>query len=364
MMQRTLIWDLPTRVFHWSLAASFALAWLTAESDVWLPVHVFCGYLMMALLGFRLFWGVLGSHFSRFTNFRFGPRQALAYLKQVQCAQAPRHLGHNPAGSLAIYVLLALAFSVCFSGVLTLGAEEQHGVAAAWFGLVQASLIKNLHELGAMAMLMLVVLHVTGVVVESVLHRENLTRAMLNGHKMAHTQTPTTKPHAWLATLMLLAMLAFGGWWFSGKPGVAGPAAVAQALPDNATWREECGSCHTAFYPALLPARSWQKMMDAQGQHFGSDLGLSPETHQVVLSFLLAHAAERHQTEAGFKTERSLAAHEVPQRITETPYWRKKHREIKPANWLKPQIKSKANCAACHSDAEAGTFDDGAMRIP
>lgn len=364
MMQRTLIWDWPTRVFHWALAASFALAWLTAESDVWLTLHVFCGYLMLGLLGFRLVWGVLGSHFSRFASFWFTPRQALTYLQQVTRRQAERHVGHNPAGSLAIYLLLTLAVLAGASGILTLGAEEQHGLAAGWLSLAQSQRVKQLHELFATAMLALVAFHLVGVVVESVLHRENLARAMLNGYKLAPANTPKTRPHAWLATGLVLLMLGFGAWWWSQKPSVAGPAMVAAPLADNTLWREECGSCHTAYYPALLPARSWQKLIDTQDQHFGSDLALSEQSRSVVLGFLLAHAAERHETEAGFKTDRSLPPDAVPTRVTETPYWRKKHRDISTADWNKPQVKSRANCAACHSDADAGTFDDGAMRIP
>lgn len=364
MMQRTLIWDLPTRVFHWSLATSFALAWLTAESDAWLTLHVFCGYLMFALVVFRLLWGMVGSHFSRFANFWFAPSQVLAYLNQLRRGQAPRHIGHNPAGSLAIYLLLLLAFGVTVSGVLTLGAEEQHGLAAGWFGMAQAKLLKNLHEAAATAMLLLVGLHVSGVIFESVMHGENLARAMLDGHKMAQTPTPKTRRHGALAFTMLLLMLIFALWWFGTKPSVGGPAESAESLPDNATWREECGSCHTAFYPSLLPERSWQKLMASQDQHFGSDLGLAPETSQVVLDFLRTHAADRHLTEAGFKTDQSLPPEAVPLRITDTPYWHKKHRKINSADWQKPQVKSQNNCSACHSDADAGTYDDGAMRIP
>ena len=74
-LQPTLIWDLPTRLFHWVLAGSFALAWFTAESDRWLAVHVFCGYLMLGLVAFRLLWGVVGSHFSRFASFWFSPNR-------------------------------------------------------------------------------------------------------------------------------------------------------------------------------------------------------------------------------------------------------------------------------------------------
>ncbi len=364
MMQRTLIWDLPTRLFHWSLAASFALAWLTAESDVWLPVHVFSGYLMLGLLGFRLIWGVLGSHYSRFANFWFGPLKALTYLQQLASHQATRHVGHNPAGSLAIYGLLFLTLVVCALGILILGGEEQRGLAAGWLTFSQGKLAKQLHEAGATLMLLLVGLHVTGVVVESVLHRENLARAMVDGHKLATPETPRTRPHGILAILILLGMLGSAGWWFSGNGAVIGSLGTVATLPQNALWHEECGSCHTAFYPSLLPARSWQHMMATQNEHFGTDLALGVDTVRLVTDFMTTHAADRHLTEAGFKTDRSLPADAVPLRITDTPYWRKKHRDITTADWAKPAVKSKNNCAACHHDADAGTYDDGAMRIP
>ena len=92
-MQRTLIWDIPTRLFHWTLATSFALAWLTSESDTWRSVHVFAGYLMVGLVGFRVLWGFAGSHFSRFSSFRFGPGEAMTYLKQLVSGRAPRQIG-------------------------------------------------------------------------------------------------------------------------------------------------------------------------------------------------------------------------------------------------------------------------------
>jgi cytochrome b len=364
MTQRTLIWDWPTRLFHWPLAICFALAWLSAGSDVWLPLHVFCGYLMLGLLGFRLIWGVLGSYHSRFANFWFGPAQALAYLRQLASRRATRHVGHNPAGSLAIYALLTLTLVVCALGILTLGGEEQRGLAAGWLTLSQGKVVKEVHEAAGTLMLMLVGLHVSGVVFESILHHENLARAMLDGHKQAALDNPKTRPHGLLAIGMMLGLIAFAGWWFSATDSVSGSMAAAPPLPENALWREECGSCHTAFYPSLLPARSWQHMMATQDQHFGTDLGLSPETARVVRNFLMTHAADRHLTEAGYKTDRSLSADALPLRITDTPYWRKKHRDITATDWSKPQVKSQNNCVACHSDADAGTFDDGAMRIP
>jgi cytochrome b/mono/diheme cytochrome c family protein len=381
-MQRTLIWDLPTRLFHWTLASSFALAWLTSEGDQWRAIHVFLGYLMLGLVGFRVVWGFAGSHFSRFASFWFGPKQAMDYLKQIATGHAPRHVGHNPTGSLAIYILLALSVVVGATGIVTLGGDEQQGVVAGWFTFSQAKILKELHELSATAMLLVVLGHITGVVVESVLHKENLARAMVNGYKMAPPNTPKATARPLVAVLMLLAMLGFGGWWFayaidreidnqawhvkleSGIGEEPHVKFVGKQLPDNAQWRDECGSCHAVFYPALLPARSWEKMMSEQDKHFGSDLGLDTPTTAAILKFMVDNSADQHKTEAAFKIEQSLAKDATPLRITETPYWLKKHREVAASDWANPLVLSKTNCAACHTDADDGTFEDGAMHIP
>ncbi|MDD5029088.1 MAG: cytochrome b/b6 domain-containing protein [Rhodoferax sp.] len=381
-MQRTLIWDLPTRLFHWTLASCFAIAWLTSDGDRWHAVHVFAGYLMLGMVAFRLVWGFAGSHFSRFASFWFSPGEALDYLKQVASGHAARHVGHNPTGSLAIYILLALTVAVGFSGIVTMGGDEQQGLAAGWFTFAQVQTLKKLHNLGAIAMLLVVAGHITGVVVESVLHKENLARSMVTGIKMADAATPKATAQPVIAALMLLCILGFAGWWFyyAIDKGIDGQAwhvkletgigeephvkFVGKQLPDNKMWRDECGSCHAVFYPALLPSRSWQKIMAEQDQHFGTDLGLDAATVAEVQKFMVDNAAEKHVIEAAFKIEQSIPQDATPLRITETAYWVNKHREIAAADWANPLVKSKNNCAACHSDADDGGFEDGAMHIP
>ncbi|HSO44818.1 MAG TPA: hypothetical protein VLQ47_04790, partial [Rhodoferax sp.] len=98
--------------------------------------------------------------------------------------------------------------------------------------------------------------------------------------------------------------------------------------------------------------------------HFGTDLGLDAATVAAVLKFMVDNAAEKHAVEAAYKIEQSIPAGETPLRITETPYWMKKHREIAASDWANPLVTSKTNCAACHADADDGTFEDGAMHIP
>ena len=378
-MQRILIWDIPTRVFHWALALSFAGAWLTSESDRWLSVHVFLGYQMLGLVAFRIVWGLLGTHYARFSSFWFGPKDALVYLRQVLDRKAPRHVGHNPTGSVAIYLLLLLAILVGITGFFTLGGEEQQGAIAGWMGITQGRIFKSLHEFSANLMLLLVFGHLTGVIVESLLHKENLAHSMLTGTKLAESGAPVAQPRRLAAVLLAVLIVVFGVWWFfyalhapleqqlggtAGKPRTPAVAFVGPKLADNAQWREECGSCHLAFHPSLLPGRSWTRIMSEQKQHFGSDLALDAPTTTALLTFLVANSAEQRKTEPATKIELSIKVDATPLRITETPYWVKKHRDITAAVWQSSKVKSRTNCAACHLDAEAGTFEDAAMRLP
>ncbi len=378
-MQRILIWDIPTRVFHWALALSFAGAWLTSESDRWLSVHVFLGYQMLGLVMFRVVWGLLGTHYARFSSFWFGPKDALVYLRQVLDRKAPRHVGHNPTGSVAIYLLLAFTLVVGGTGFFTLGGEEQQGAVAGWIGIAQGRIFKSLHEFSANLMLLLVFGHLAGVVVESWLHKENLARSMLTGTKLADASAPVARPRLLVALFMAMLMAMYGIWWFFyalhapleqqlgspvGKPRTPAVAFVGPKLADNAQWREECGSCHLAFHPSLLPRRSWVRIMSDQKQHFGSDLALDAPTTAALLTFLTANSAEQRKTEPATKIDLSIKADATPLRITETPYWVKKHRDITAAVWQSSKVKSRSNCAACHLDAEAGTFEDAAMRLP
>ena len=368
-MKRILVWDFPTRIFHWTLAVSFALAWLTSESDVWLSHHVFFGYLMLGLLVFRMVWGFAGGTYARFKSFSFTPRAGLEYLREVFAARAARHIGHNPAGTQAIYLLLLLVLIVGVTGIFILGGEEQHGLAAGWIGISAGRFFKKIHEASATFMLLVVAAHVAGVLLESLLHKENLARSMLTGFKLATSQSVASKPYRVVAAGMLVAMLGFGVWWFSydlHAPPIKGPAVpfIGPKLAQNAQWSEECGSCHLSFHPSLLPGRSWQRLLAQQGQHFGADLGLDGATTVALLAYANDNAAEKHATEAALKIDRSIPSSDVPTSITQTPYWVRKHHEVTAADWALPWIKSKANCEACHQDAQAGTFEDAAMQIP
>lgn len=209
MTQRTLVWDIPTRVFHWTLALSFAGAFLTAETERYRDLHLALGYLMLGMITFRLAWGFVGSRYARFSSFLFRPTEVIAYLQSL-IRREPRHyLGHNPAGAVAIFLLLGLALAVGISGVLL-------------YFEVGGEAFEELHEVAADVMLGVVAIHVAGVIVSSVLHRENLARAMVTGFKAGEASQGIARPFAWLGGIMAAIAVVFLTFFQPSGPGAAG----------------------------------------------------------------------------------------------------------------------------------------------
>lgn len=180
------IWDPFLRVFHWGLVAAFTTAYLSAEEVM--NVHVVAGYTVFGLVVFRLAWGFLGPEHARFSTFVRGPRPVVAYLRGVLALRPPRYMGHNPAGGLMVVLLLASLLATTLAGLMLYGAEEHAGPLAgfaAGIGHDGEEAVEGVHEFFANFTLALVVVHVLGVVVESLLHRENLVGAMVTGRKRA-----------------------------------------------------------------------------------------------------------------------------------------------------------------------------------
>jgi hypothetical protein len=275
--------------------------------------------------------------------------------------------------------MLALVLAICITGIFTQGSEERQGAITGVLSIGAGTWLKEVHETLAIAMLLVVGGHLAGVAVGSWLHKENLPLTMIDGMKQVPDETPLSANSRGVGVAILVAVASFGAWWFFyawhepvkarlGQTDVTSQtphvAFVGLSLADDPTWREECGSCHLAFHPNLLPSRSWQRIIEEQGKHFGTDLSLDATTSAAILTFLVRNAAEFSPTEAAFKINRSIPAGETPVRITTAPYWVEKHSEIGESEWQSPLVKSKANCAACHLDAAAGTFEDAAMRNP
>jgi cytochrome b len=177
------VWDPLVRLGHWALVATFTVAYVSGEE--WEALHANAGYVVLGIVLWRILWGFIGSPHARFRDFvRLWPavRGHLAALARLD---PPRYRGHNPAGGWMVVLLLVMLVVTAVSGVGAYGAEG-HGPLA---GLVAGGpgwlheALEETHEVAANLMVLLVVVHVAGVVVESWLTRENLVRAMVTGRK-------------------------------------------------------------------------------------------------------------------------------------------------------------------------------------
>lgn len=217
--RKTLIWDAPVRVFHWLMVLSFAGAYVTAESERWRLLHVTLGYTMAGLVGFRILWGLIGTKHARFTSFVRGPAAVRRYLLDILRGQPEHHVGHNPAGALAIVAMLALALAIAASGW-----SIYNEAGGEW--------LEEVHEFSADLMLALIGVHIAGVLLASWMHHENLTRAMIDGRKAARPEEGVRRAWRSVAALMLAAVLGF--WWLQWQTAPAGagmtepPAAAAR----------------------------------------------------------------------------------------------------------------------------------------
>ncbi|CAC9586121.1 diheme cytochrome c [uncultured Gammaproteobacteria bacterium] len=135
----------------------------------------------------------------------------------------------------------------------------------------------------------------------------------------------------------------------------------------NALYLEECGACHFAYQPGLLPSRSWKKMLSQQEakNHFEEDITFDDKTVEAqLMHYLTSNAAEYSSFKRSRKIMRSLSNNASPLQISETPYIKRKHAEIPKKLIIQPEVGSIANCEACHKKASKGNYDDDEVSIP
>ncbi|MFI5304301.1 MAG: diheme cytochrome c [Nitrospiria bacterium] len=133
---------------------------------------------------------------------------------------------------------------------------------------------------------------------------------------------------------------------------------------NHPSYLKECSACHMAYQPELLPARSWKKLMDSLEEHFGDNAGLDAATRQEILKFLVSHSAESSKAEISRRILASIPSNFIPLRISKTDYIIRKHREVSPSVFKRKSIGSASNCAACHSTADNGNYDEDLVKIP
>jgi hypothetical protein len=161
--------------------------------------------------------------------------------------------------------------------------------------------------------------------------------------------------------VLLMSVTATGALLASGAGSEHG-----KLLPQtpNARFQSECGACHVAYPPALLPARSWEKLMAGLADHFGEDASLDADSAREITAYLVRESGDRGESRKGRKVANSIPASDSPLRITDTQWFRHEHDDIAPAVWRRAAIRSAANCSACHKGAPEGDYSERRVSIP
>lgn len=177
-VRKVRVWDLPTRLFHWSLLALVVVAWLTGEEEGAAVIHRMAGEAVAGLLVFRVVWGFIGGEHARFADFAAGPDAIIAHVRDLLGKSPTRHLGHNPLGGVAVFLLLLNLAVIVATGLFS-GGEHNAGPFAGLWG----NNLSEVHEVAFRVLQALVAVHILGVVVETIRGRDPLVPAMITGRK-------------------------------------------------------------------------------------------------------------------------------------------------------------------------------------
>ncbi|HYV89997.1 MAG TPA: cytochrome b/b6 domain-containing protein [Candidatus Polarisedimenticolia bacterium] len=358
------VWDLPTRLFHWLLVAVvvFELTTGLLAPKWWFGRHIWCGYALAVLLAFRIVWAFHGAKFSRLSAFLYSPRQAIEHLRGMARGRPIHYFGHNPAGAMMIYVLIAVLSLMVLTGLVVQGGDLKQGPLAGFTSFAVGEAVRAIHQFLAYLLLVLIGGHLAGVLLGSAIFKERLISAMIDGRKpvgagevVASSGSRPVRASAWLAALAIAggALLAF--LWER-------PALGVPNMPSNATFEQECSACHNVFHPSLLPRTSWAAIMADLPHHFGEDASLPVIRRDEIASYLESYAAEAWDTLPARRF--SQVSSDDPLRITATPGWIRLHRHVDAAAFALSAVRSKTNCLACHRDAEGGQFAPQSIAIP
>jgi len=194
------VWDPLVRLFHWSLVLAFLIAYVTEDETM--ALHVWAGYAAGGLILLRIVWGLVGPKHARFGDFVCGPLKAINYLTDLIAFRARRYIGHSPAGGVMVLMLMAGVLVTVWSGLELYAAEKGKGPLAAAPAVVATAALADendgerrgrrgetvwgdVHETLANLTFLAVLLHIGGVVLASIAHRENLVRSLVTGRKRA-----------------------------------------------------------------------------------------------------------------------------------------------------------------------------------
>lgn len=317
------------------------------------------------MLAYRIIWGFIGPRYATFNTFKLNPNLLKHYFtEKIENRYREIPAGHNPASSWFTILVLFLGSIIVMTGLILYGTQEAKGYLSflnLHFYQYNAILL-NIHIYTSYTLLVWVIIHITGVLIEQFYHKTNMVFAMITGYKKAKGEDAEICRSKNILSYIFLALSL---WVFfviihGDNPFVANKFQNIDYEHENKVFYEKCGDCHKIYPTFLLTKNSWIRIMDGIDNHFGekiTDQNISKEDQSIIREYLLQNSAESSTREAAIKIVESVKDGR-PLAITKTKLWRETHKNIPLSAYRDKKIKDKSNCFACHKDIEKGNLED------
>jgi cytochrome b len=206
------VWDIPVRLFHWMLVLLIAFSWLSSEMD-WMTWHMYSGYTILALILFRILWGFVGSTHARFSDFIYGPRALIAYIKTLPSRTAAKFAGHNPLGGISVVLILLCVLTQAGTGLFANDDIINEGPLVKHVTKELSDWLTTIHKYNFNVMLALIGVHIAAVLYYLFWKSENLIKAMFTGRKQLPPGVTAAPMRSAGLAVVLLAVCAAGVWF-------------------------------------------------------------------------------------------------------------------------------------------------------
>nr|WP_321267223.1 cytochrome b/b6 domain-containing protein [uncultured Sulfurimonas sp.] len=373
------VWPIYTRIIHWSMATSFALAFIFSLKENLLNLHVAVGIIFGLMLVYRIIWGFVGPRYATFNTFQLSlPKLKFYFVEKVQNRWRQIPAGHNPASSWFTLIVLSLGSIISITGLLLYGIQEGKG----YLGFLNdhyymyMDLLFDIHMYLSYTLLVWVIIHISGVLVEQFYHKTGMFFAMITGYK--RTKGIDSNPAKYKSSLSYIFLIVSAMVFFVSVDGRNNPFVVSKYdqinyEKESPVYAHKCGTCHKPYPPFMLPTSSWERIQEGLKNHFGekisptmkkNDNRISLNEQKNIFEYLKKNSADKNTREISVKVMKSLDGARGRKSITKIQYWKDVHADIPFHVFKSKEVKRKANCFACHKNFDKGMLEDIDIKIP
>ncbi|MCK9492039.1 MAG: cytochrome b/b6 domain-containing protein [Sulfurimonas sp.] len=367
------VWPIYTRVIHWLIASTFTLSFIFSLKKNLLNLHVAVGIIFGLMLVYRIIWGFVGPRYATFNTFELSLAKLKFYfIEKVQNRWREIPAGHNPASSWFTLIVLSLGSIISITGLLLYGIQEGKG----YLGFLNChyymymDILFDIHMYLSYTLLVWVIIHISGVLVEQFYHKTGMLFAMITGYKK--TKGIDSKPGKYKSSLTYVFLLISAMVFYVSIDGRNNPFVVSiydqiNYEQENPAYAHKCGTCHKLYPPFMLPASSWERIQDDISNHFGEEISpdhkkednrISLNEQRTIFAYLKENSADHSTRKISVRVMKSLDGARGRKSITKIQYWKDAHANVPPHIFRSKEVKRKANCFACHKNFDKGMLEN------